>query len=311
MPPDTVAAQKKNRHTPSRIHHLKLAFASGTTPLVGKPSTPISKNPKMVTAAKGSVPTEVETKDSINSRVMDGDALKKSNSEIVPATVSGGTDDEPALDPATVSSAVSAGVSTLSNTNFTVEEAPKTIHRNTRCNGIPLETLTEALSRAIVTVQSAFTTDRPTNPAILTAIAWHIAEFRPTPRTHGFILGVPAQDVYNSLVGSQPEITVRRIARAWSPAISKVLLYKSMQPTPVFTSQVNEIFHNMYDKLAVAPYCFDGIDPSIIPAHVSRLIAVGLSYYKRSKSSSPYTFLNRPISIADTVEDYNGIYAGN
>lgn len=265
----------------------------------------------MVGSTKGSVQPEVETKDSINSRIMDNDALKKPNSDAVPVKVSEGTDDEPALDPATLSNAVSAGVTSLSNINFTVEEPPKTLHQNTRCNGIPLETLTEALTRAIVTVQSNYQDNKPTNAAILTAIAWHIAEFRPTPRTHGFILGVPAQDIYNSLVGSQPEITIRRIARAWSPAISKVLLYKSMQPVPVFTSQVNEIFHNMYDKLAVAPYCFDGIDPSIIPAHVSRLIAVGLSYYKRSKSSSPYTFLNRPINIANTVEDYNGIYATN
>jgi len=265
----------------------------------------------MQPSGKTTAVPETEMKDSINSRVMDGDALKKTGTEVVPVKVTEGTDDEAALDPTTISSAVSAGVTSLSNISFTVEEPPKTIHQNTRCNGIPLETLTEALTRAIVTIQSVYKDDKPSNPAILTAIAWHIAEFRPTPRTHGFILGVPAQDVYNSLVGSQPEITVRRIARAWSSAISKVLLYKSMHPVPVFTSQVNEIFHNMYDKLAVAPYCFDGIDPSIIPAHVSRLIAVGLSYYKRSKSSSPYSFHNRPISIATMTEDYNGIHASS
>lgn len=202
---------------------------------------------------------------------------------------------------------VSSSASILSVLNFPTTINDSMLRSTPRCNNVSQDELVAALNRAVVFI----TAQNPDNPSIshstiLTAIAWHIAEFRPTPVTHGMILDVPAQDVYTNMIGSNRHITIRRITRTWSRSISAVLAYHAHLEEPIFTTQCNDTFVNIYDKIAVAPFFFDGVDTSTIPPSVSRIIATGLAYSKRSQSNSPFSFHNRPTFVRNQSEDYNG-----
>jgi hypothetical protein len=175
-----------------------------------------------------------------------------------------------------------------------------------RCNHVSESELSDALNRALLLIKSFHADDKDcTNPVILTALAWHIAEYRPTPVTHGYILDVPAQDVYNAITKATRPITVRRLARAWSRSISAVLSNFAHLENPVFTTQCNDTFVNVYDKIAVAPFFFDGVDTATIPPSVSRVIATGLAYSKRSQTNSPFSFHKRPTFVSQQTENLN------
>lgn len=177
-----------------------------------------------------------------------------------------------------------------------------------RCNTISNDNLSRCLSSAFLTFRG--TSKIPLDEGKLqtlfnTALAWHIAEYRPTAVTHGKILDVDAQVIYDALINKDRGITIRRIARAWSPAISNVLYsYANLTP-PVFTTQCNDTFADPHTRIAVAPFFFDGIDPGIIPVNLSRLVATGLAYSKRQATNSPYSLHKRPAFVTQKAEDLN------
>lgn len=194
-----------------------------------------------------------------------------------------------------------------SNLTFTPELNLKT-NPVTRCNTINNDNLSRCLSNAYLVFEGNTTTqiDESKRKATFnTALAWHIAEYRPTAVTHGKILDVDAQTVYDALVNKDRGITIRRIARAWSPAISNVLhSYASLNP-PVFTTQCNDTFADPHTRIAVAPFFFDGVDPGTIPVNLSRLVATGLAYSKRQATNSPYSLHKRPAFVTQKEEDLN------
>lgn len=180
----------------------------------------------------------------------------------------------------------------------------------TRCNNLSTENLSLALGRAFITFSQNSNTTTELPPArklcvFNTALAWHIAEYRPTPVTQGKIIDVDAQLIYDALVQRESHITVRRIARAWSTQVSNVLQAYAQLTPPIFTTQCNDTFADLHDRLAVAPYFFDGVDPGTIPQTLTRKIATGLAYTKRRMTNSPYTFFKRPAFSSSAPEDLN------
>lgn len=178
----------------------------------------------------------------------------------------------------------------------------------TRCNTVDPNLLSKCLAKGLTAFQSAtkLKIDATRLPGLFnTALAWHIAEYRPTAVTHGKILDVDAQAIFDKMINKERGITIRRIARAWSPAISAVLhSYASLNP-PVFTTQCNDTFADPHTRLAVAPYFFDGVDPGTIPVNLSRLVATGLAYSKRQATNSPYSLHKRPAFVTQKEEDLN------
>lgn len=178
----------------------------------------------------------------------------------------------------------------------------------TRCNTINNDNLSKCLNSAYLAFEGNTKTNidqGKRNALFNTALAWHIAEYRPTAVTHGKIMDVDAQIIYDSLVNKDRGITIRRIARAWSPAISSVLhSYANLNP-PVFTTQCNDTFADPHTRMAVAPYFFDGVDPGTIPVNLSRLVATGLAYSKRQATNSPYSLHKRPAFVSQKEEDLN------
>jgi len=178
----------------------------------------------------------------------------------------------------------------------------------TRCNTVNPDHLSKCLSNALTTFQTVtkLKVDGSKLPSLFnTALAWHIAEYRPTAVTHGKILDVDAQQIFDAIINKDRGITIRRIARAWSPAISNVLYHYANLSPPVFTTQCNDTFADPHTRLAVAPYFFDGIDPGIIPVSLSRLVATGLAYSKRQATNSPYSLHKRPAFVNQKTEDLN------
>nr|AEJ33770.1 putative movement protein [Chara australis virus] len=246
----------------------------------------------------------------LNGRIHNGDRLEDLHPHNNNHTVLTGATNGSLFTPDASIESVASGLTVASNVNFHVDIPTSSRHLISRCNAINTDQLSSALNRVITFVQTKVSgSSSPTRAQILTALAWHIAEYRPTPVTHGLILGIPAQEVYDVITNSNnmsTGYTVRQLARAWSPAISRVLATFTTYQPPIFTTQCNETFVNLYHKVAVAPYFFDGIDTSSIPSVVSRIIATGLAYSKRVKSESPFSFHKRPAFVRDSSEDFNG-----
>lgn len=218
------------------------------------------------------------------------------------------SEQEQYFDPASQNTnSLSADAKFTSSINFK-PEINLSISPVSRCNTISSAVLNLRLNAAYHFFLSTTKLELPTDKSMAifnTALAWHIAEYRPTAVTHGTILDVEAQKIFDCLTDKQRDITIRRIARAWSRQISYVLQsYASLSP-PVFTTQCNDTFSDPHTRLAVAPYFFDGVDPGTIPLNLSRIVASGLAYSKRQTSSSPYSFHKRPAFVSQKEEDFN------
>lgn len=181
------------------------------------------------------------------------------------------------------------------------------INPPTRCNTISSDTLSKCLTAAYLIFEGAtsFKTQPELRALFNTALAWHIAEYRPTAVTHGKVLDVEAQILFDALINKDRGITIRRIARAWSLAISNVLYHYANLSPPIFTTQCNDTFADPHTRIAVAPFFFDGVDPGTIPVNLSRLVATGLAYSKRQATNSPFSLHKRPAFVTQKTEDLN------